>query len=150
MNLLKFFTFALLSFLLSAVPANAATITTKHFEGGKNLTQGSKHGTAGTLADLVIALQTADAAATASISLKQNSAGLVAITCGAGAGGAGAEALTCNGLLATDTVLSVSQKTPGANSLPLLGWSTLVANGLTGVWSADPGAGSVVLVAVKR
>lgn len=145
--LFSIFTFVLLSLSLTA---NAATITKKHFEGGKNLTQGSKHGSEGTLADLVMGLQDADAAATASLALKQNAAGLVAISCAAGAGGAATEALTCTGLLTTDTILSVDQKTPGANSLPLLGWSTVVTNGLTGVWSANPGAGAVVLVAVKR
>lgn len=74
----------------------------------------------------------------------------VAITCSAGVGGAATEALTCTGLLTTDTVLAVTQKTPGANSLPLLGWSTLANNGITGIWSADPGAGSVVMVLVKH
>lgn len=132
-------TFAFLAMCL-ALSASAATITSKHFEGGKNLTQGSKHGSGGTLADLVMDLQDD----------KLDAAKLVAVTCAAGAGGAATEALTCTGLLATDTVLSVSQKTPGANSLPLLGWSTLAANAITGIWSANPGAGAVVLVSVKR
>lgn len=68
----------------------------------------------------------------------------------AGAGGAATEAMVVTGLLASDTILSVSQKTPGANSLPLLGWSTQANNSVTAIWSADPGAGSVILVAVKR
>lgn len=68
----------------------------------------------------------------------------------AGSGGAATEALVVTGLLATDTVISVTQDTPGGNSLPLIGWSTQADNNITGIWSADPGAGSVVSVAVKR
>lgn len=71
-------------------------------------------------------------------------------TSSAGAGGSSTEAMTLTGLLATDTVLSVSQKTPGANHLPLIGYSTLANNSLTGIWSADPGAGTVIVVSVKR
>lgn len=55
------------------------------------------------------------------------------------------------GLLATDTVLSVTQMTAGASdTLALLGWINQVNNGITGKYVADPGAGSVVVVAVKR
>lgn len=68
----------------------------------------------------------------------------------ASAGGSSSEALTVTGLLSTDTILAVSQKTPGANSEPLLGFSVQVNNGLTAVWPSDPGAGAVILVAVKR
>lgn len=75
---------------------------------------------------------------------------IAAVTCAAGAGGAATEALTCTGLLTTDTVLAVTQKTPGGNSLPLLGWSTLATNSITGIWSANPGSGSVVMVLVKH
>lgn len=68
----------------------------------------------------------------------------------AGAGGGATEAMTVTGLLASDEIVSVTQKTPGANSLPLLGWSTQAANTVTGIWSADPGAGAVLQVAFKR
>ena len=143
--------------MLFAVSAFAATITKSHFDGGSNLNAGHKKGSAGTLADLIMGLQDADTAIqgvnatqTADIALKQNAAGLVAIACAAGAGGGATAALTCTGLLTTDTILSVSQKTPGANSLPLLGWSTVAANSLTVAWSADPGAGAVVVIGVKR
>jgi hypothetical protein len=68
----------------------------------------------------------------------------------ASAGGAATEALTVTGLGASDVVLAVTQKTPGANDLPLLGWSTQIADGLTGIWSADPGAGAVVEVLVLK
>lgn len=55
------------------------------------------------------------------------------------------------GLLATDTLLSATQKTAGASgTLALLGWIDQVDNGLTGKYVADPGTGSVILVAVKR
>jgi hypothetical protein len=71
-------------------------------------------------------------------------------TSSAGAGGAATEAMVLTGLAAADTILSVTQKTKGANSLPLLGWSTQAANALTGIWSADPGAGAVIMVLVKK
>lgn len=79
----------------------------------------------------------------------QNKA-LLTFTSAAGAGGAATEALTVTGLAATDTILAVSQSVKGANSLPLLGFNTLATNHLTGVWSADPGAGSVIIVTVLR
>lgn len=71
-------------------------------------------------------------------------------TSAAGAGGAATEAMTVTGILSSDTILAVTQKTKGGNSLPLLGYSTLGNNTLTGIWSADPGSGSVIIVAVKR
>ena len=71
-------------------------------------------------------------------------------TSSAGAGGAATEAMTLTGLAAADTIVSVSQKTPGANNLPLLGWTTVAANALTCTWSANPGAGAVVVVKVKK
>lgn len=75
---------------------------------------------------------------------------LLALSSSASAGGAATEALVVPGLLASDTILSVSQKVMGANSLPLLGFNTQANNALTVVYSADPGAGAVILVAVKR
>lgn len=77
-------------------------------------------------------------------------ANIAVLTSAAGLGGAASEIMTVTGLLASDTILAVTQKTKGANDLPLLGWSTQAANALTGIWSADPGAGSVIQVAVKR
>lgn len=71
------------------------------------------------------------------------------LSSGASAGGAATEALTVTGLGATDTILAVTQRVDGANNLPLLGWSTQIANGITGVWSADPGAGAIVDVAFQ-
>ena len=71
-------------------------------------------------------------------------------TSSAGAGGAATEAMTLTGLAAADTILAVHQKTKGANNLPLLGWSTQAANALTAVYSADPGAGAVIVVVVLK
>lgn len=66
------------------------------------------------------------------------------------AGGSSSEALTVTGLLSSDTVLSVSQKTKGSNSTALIGWDTQVNNGITAYWTANPGTSATVLVAVKR
>lgn len=84
------------------------------------------------------------------VDASQAASGIQAYTSAAGAGGSASATLTVTGLLATDTVLAVSQKTAGANSLPLLGWTTVANNALTVQWSADPGAGAVVVVSVKR
>ena len=77
----------------------------------------------------------------------------LALTSNPSVGGAVSEALTVTGLLTTDTILSVTQMTQGGStrtSLPLIGWDTVINGGLTGQWVADPGAGAVLLVAVKR
>lgn len=74
---------------------------------------------------------------------------ILVFTSAAGGGGA-TEVMTLTGFLATDTILAVTQKTPGANSLPLLGYSTPATNALTAIFSADPGAGAVIIVSVKR
>lgn len=68
----------------------------------------------------------------------------------AGTGAAATEAMTVTGLLATDRILAVTQSVKGANNLPLLGYNTQAANTLTGVWSAAPGAGTVIKVTVFR
>ena len=64
--------------------------------------------------------------------------------------GASSEAVTFPGLLATDTILAVTQETPGGANLPLLGYSSLANNSLTLRWVADPSTGYVVIVTVKR
>lgn len=79
----------------------------------------------------------------------QNKA-LLSFTSSAGAGGAATEAMVLTGLLSTDTIIAVTQKTKGANSLPLLGYTTQATNALTAVWSADPGANAVIVVTVLR
>ena len=75
---------------------------------------------------------------------------ILVFTSTATVGGAASEAVAVTGLLASDTILSVSQKTGGGAALPILGWSTQVNNGITLIYSADMGSGAVVLVAVKR
>jgi hypothetical protein len=75
---------------------------------------------------------------------------ILVFTSTATVGGAAVEAVTVTGLLSTDTILSVSQKTKGGANLPLLGWSTQINGGITVIYSADMGSGAVVLVAVKR
>ena len=77
-------------------------------------------------------------------------AGILYFDSAAGAGGTASETMTVTGLLATDEILSVTQMTPGANSLPMLGFANQDDDALDITWSADPGAGSVVRVAVKR
>ena len=95
------------------------------------------------LGDVIAATETvADAALVA--------ADVVVYTSSAGAGGGATEAMTLTGLAAGDTILSVCQKTNGANDLPLLGYSTQATNALTGIWSADPGAGAVIVVSVVK
>jgi hypothetical protein len=127
-----------------------------HFDGGKNLTQGHKKGDDKTLADLFQEVQAASNTNTSAIA--DNAADIVTLQgvtilqyqSDAGAGGAATEAMTVTGLLATDLIIAVNQVTPGANDLPLLGWSTQADDALTGIWSADPGAGAIIQVAVKR
>lgn len=69
----------------------------------------------------------------------------------ASAGGAAAEAYTVTGLLATDEVISVDQEVDGAGAaVGIISWGTLVADGLTVTYDADPGANAKVRVTVKR
>lgn len=68
----------------------------------------------------------------------------------ASVGGAATEVMTLTGLLATDTILAVTQSVKGAANLPLLGYNTQAVNALTAVWSATPGAGAIIKVTVLR
>jgi len=114
-----------------------------HFAGGKNMSAGQEKGKEQHLAELVAALQGKSNTVEAAKKVVQ-------ITSAAGGGGGATEAMTMTGLLTTDVIIAVSQKTKGANDLPLLGWSTQAANALTGIWSADPAAGAVIQAAVLR
>jgi hypothetical protein len=58
--------------------------------------------------------------------------------------------MTVTGLLSTDTIISVTQKTPAAASLPLLGWFGQINDAINGIWLGDPAGTPVLLVAVKR
>lgn len=60
------------------------------------------------------------------------------------------EVITVADLLATDTILSVTQMTPGANYTPFMGWTTQIDGSIKGIWSSDPGPGSVLLVCISR
>lgn len=82
--------------------------------------------------------------------LKLPAAKLVKYTSGAITGGAATEAVAFTGLAVADTVLAVTQKTKGANSLPLLGWGNQAVDSLDLTWSGAAGAGCVVEVLVLK
>lgn len=112
-------------------------LKSSHFEGGANLTKG---GAKGKNQDLATQLN----------DLKEN-ANLVKLTSAASVGGAAIEPnLAVAGLLATDVILAVTQKTPGANSLPLLGYADQQDGTLDFIYSADPGAGAIMEILVNR
>lgn len=70
----------------------------------------------------------------------------------ASAGGAATETLTVTGLAAADEILSVSQKTKGANGTALNKWTDTArtANQLAVEWTGNPGAGAIVRVCVLK
>lgn len=70
----------------------------------------------------------------------------------ASAGGAATEALAVVGLATTDTILAVSQQAKGANSTALNLWTDTgrTVDVLTVGWTANPGAGSIVRVLVRK
>jgi len=111
-------------------------IKLNHFEGGKNLTQGQEQAKEQHLAKLVQDLEAEGQ--------------VLAFQSDAGAGGGATEAMTFTGLKTTDQILGVTQRVPGGNNLAMIGWNTLIANGMTIVWAADPGANAIVVVEVKR
>lgn len=76
-------------------------------------------------------------------------ASLVIVSGAVGSGSASAT-VTATGLLTTDTIVAVTQRVKGANSLPLLGWSGQLADQLTAVYSADPGANAILDILVQR
>lgn len=99
-----------------------------HFEGGKNMTVGGK-----------------DRGPSLVETLPQS------FTSDAGAGGGAAETLTVPGLKKGDELVGVYQSVKGGNNLPLLDAAVGSSDGeLDCNWSADPGAGSVVKVQVRR
>src|ERR1035437_4970752 len=58
--------------------------------------------------------------------------------------GAPTESLVVTGLLATDTILAITQVTPGVNStVQVVGYSGQANNALTVQWSADAGGGAI-------
>jgi len=87
----------------------------------------------------------------ATLDITSPSSGTVMVfTSSATVGGAADETLTVTGLLATDTIISVTQKTQGSGNLPLLGWFNQTNDAITGHWIGDPVIGAVLLVAVVR
>lgn len=132
--------------LFATSPAHSAVTVIKkdHFEAGKNLSAGQADKGAKHLAVVVADVQTLANATEASL------AKYVKYTGAATAGGGATEAVAVTGLGASDVILSVTQRVKGANSLPLLGWQGQAANALTLVYSADPGAGAIVEVFVKK
>lgn len=81
------------------------------------------------------------------------SANILAFTSSPSVGGAVQETVVVTGLLTSDTVLSVSQKTMGSatrTSQPLIQWNVGSNGHITLDWVADPGAGAIVVVTVKR
>lgn len=68
----------------------------------------------------------------------------------ASAGGSASEAMVVSGLSATDTVLAITQKTKGGNSTAIVQYATLIDNGVTITWTANPGANAIVEVLVLK
>lgn len=117
---------------------------------GGGVLQSSGTGIYGDAATVNIAIGGVVKASVSASGIAGQLSNLLALTSSAGAGGADSEVMVVTGLLTTDTILSVTQKTPGANDEPLIGYNTQAANALTALYPADPGAGSVIVVAVKR
>lgn len=84
------------------------------------------------------------------IGLKLDSSKLVAYDSNPSTGGAPSEVMTITGLGATDTILAVTQVTPGAANLAIIGFSAQGPNTLTITWTGNPGAGAIVRVSVKK
>lgn len=92
----------------------------------------------------------AAAAAQATANLALPAAKLLTIDSAAGAGGAASATLTFTGLLTSDVILGASQKVAGANGTALTGFNTQASDALTVTWTADPGAGAIVRLAIHR
>ncbi len=114
----------------------AGLVKAGHFQGGQNLYLGGRDNSKKILSGLLRELQ--------------ELANVAVLDSDAGAGGGASEAMTVTGLLATDEVLSVSQSVAGGNDLAMTAYNTQVEDGLTVEWTADPGAGAVVKVLVRR
>lgn len=65
-------------------------------------------------------------------------------------GGSASEALTVTGLLTSDFILSVTQRVAGANNTAITSYGSPGIDSLTVGWTANPGAGAVVRVLVRR
>jgi hypothetical protein len=81
--------------------------------------------------------------------------GALSLDSNASAGGAATETMTVTGLLTTDTIRAVSQFVKGANGTATIAYgnasgAVTVANQLPVEWTANPGAGAKVRVAIQR
>ncbi len=65
-------------------------------------------------------------------------------------GGNATETLTFTGLASTDDILSVSQRVDGGNLTPIIGWANQTTNALDVTWTADPTAGAIIRIAVRK
>ena len=61
-------------------------------------------------------------------------------------GGAQTEALSVPGLTGSNTIVSLSQQSPGSHNTALTGYISQNTNSLTCQWTADPGTGAFVLI----
>ena len=83
--------------------------------------------------------------------LKTSTANILAFNSNPSVGGATSEILTVTGLLATDTILAVTQMTHGATATAaFVSYSNQANNSLTAYWTVDPGVGAVIRVLVSR
>ena len=75
---------------------------------------------------------------------------MLAIDSDASSGGNATETMTVTGLLESDEILSVTQKTAGGNGTAVVSYDNQADDALDITWTADPGAGAVIQVMVKR
>lgn len=107
----------------------------KHFEGDQNLNFGQRKNDDQILAGLLP----------------------FRLTSVASAGGSVTETLIVTGLKITDEIMSISQRVKGAgtigttpHSVAVVGWTNQAADALDIEWVADPGAGAIVEIMVRR
>ena len=82
--------------------------------------------------------------------IKTSTANILSFDSNPSHGGASFEVMTVTGLLATDSILAVSQVIPGSNNAYVTGFSGQANNSLTVQWNTDPGSGAVIRVVVSR
>jgi hypothetical protein len=75
---------------------------------------------------------------------------LIVLESAASAGGSATETMVFEGLREDDEVMSLSQRVPGASGGAPVGYASQVADGLDVSWDADPGAGAVLMLLVRR
>ena len=154
---------------MGCAQALAQTVPLDHFDGGRNLTQGNKIGSKGTLAEILRSLEVSISGSVSqsitngattvapssdavfdALALKQDAAKLIAYDSAASLGGGVSETVTVTGLGVSDTILAVSQKTAGANGTAPIAFGSPALNSLSVTWTANPGAGAVLRVYVKK